>query len=112
MTNDDQFIEINMFERCNMSVYLCIVFTLLSLIIILFCCMYINVSCKKGHFLFSCLIHFLLYLPSDGMLKVVMRKTMSSLIFIKMTHCFSEFYPIPAAFRHCNQGFTALGVLL
>ena len=29
-----------------------------------------------------------------------------------MTHCFSEFYPIPAAFRHCNQRFTALGVLL
>lgn len=44
MTNDDPFIEINLFERYNMSVYLCVVFTLLPLIIILFCCMYINVK--------------------------------------------------------------------
>ena len=74
-----------------MSVYLCVVFTLLPLIIILFCCMYINgklLHVEKGHFLFSCLIHSLLYLPSNGMLKVVMTKTMSSLIFIKMTLAF------------------------
>ena len=43
-------------------------------------------------------------------LKVVMRRTMSSLIFIKMTLAFQTFaLAIPVEFRYHNQGFSALG---
>ena len=58
---------------------------LLPFIIILFCCMYINVKLLERVIFF-----FLVFYIFDN-------------------SCFIDFYPIAEEFRHCNQGFTALG---